>query len=242
MKLLEAPICAKAVARLRSKGWRVGCEIRADNRPIDAAAILNGKVLGLEAKISLNKKLRHQLKRLTIRADYVLGVVGSPPRKEGINWCVKHRIGLWIVTDGPIIELITYRQLTPNNNYRNDMIRRLERWDETIVGGVPNRLGIGVAQDVQRRVDGYRAANPGATWKEIYSNVPSHYDSYKNMYSSLRSNAERLAWRKRVPGSHQENLWDASASPDHTATKLKPLRINSAPTAQKKGSIVPADK
>ena len=104
------------------------------------------------------------------------------------------------MTDGPIIELIPYRQLTPNKSYRNDLIRRLKRWDETIVGGVPNRLGMGVAQDVQRRVDEYRAANPNATWKEIYSNVPSHYDSCKNMYSSLRSNAERLAWRKRVLG------------------------------------------
>jgi hypothetical protein len=200
MNLLEAPICAKAVARLRSKGWRVGCEIRTANRPIDAAAILDGKVLALEAKISLNKKLRHQLKRLTIRADYVLAVVGSQPRQEGIDWCVKRKIGLWIVTEGPIIELIPYRQLMPKNKYRDDIIKRLERWDETIVGGVPNRLGIGVAQDVQRRVDEYRAANPGATWKEIYSNVPSHYDSYKNMYSSLRSNAERLGWRKRVLG------------------------------------------
>jgi hypothetical protein len=206
MNLLEAPICAKAVARLRSKGWRVGCEIRTDNRPIDAAAVLNGKVLALEAKISLNEKLRHQLRRLTVRADYVLGVVGSQPRREGINWCVKNQIGLWIVTDGPIIELVPYRQLTPNNRYRNDIIKRLERWDETIVGGVPNRLGIGVAQDVQRRVDAYRAANPGATWKEIYSSVPSHYDSSKNMYSSLRSNAERLAWRKRVMGRAQENV------------------------------------
>lgn len=95
-----------------------------------------------------------------MRADYVLGVVGSPPRKEGINWFVKHKIELWIVTEGPIIELIPYRQLTPNKNYRNDMIRLLEGWDETIAGGVPNRLGIGVAQDVQRRVDEYRAANP----------------------------------------------------------------------------------
>jgi hypothetical protein len=79
MNLLEAPICAKAVARLRSKGWRVGCEIRPDNRPVDAAAILHGKVLGLEAKVSLNEKLRHQIKRLAIRADYVLAVVGSSP-------------------------------------------------------------------------------------------------------------------------------------------------------------------
>ena len=221
MNLLEAPICAKAVARLRSKGWRVGCEIRTDNRPIDAAAILNGKVLALEAKISLNEKLRHQLKRLTIRADYVLGVVGSPPRKEGINWCIKHKIGLWIVTDGPIIELIPCHQLTANNDYRNDIIRRLDRWDETIVGGVPNRLGIGVAQDVQRRVDEYRAANPDATWKEIYSNVPSHYDSYKNMYSSLRSNAERLACRKRILGRAKKISGTLQHRPTMPQTKPK---------------------
>ena len=179
---MEAPICAAAVARLRSKGWRVGCEVRIGYRPVDAAAILHDRVLALEAKISLNEKLRHQLKRLTRRADYVLGVIGSNPRAEGINWCVKHKIGLWIVTAGPLIELLPFRQLTPNNRYRNDVIKRLERWDETIVGGVPNRLGIGVAQDVQ-----------------IYDNVPSHYDSFKNMYSSLRSNAERLAARKRDP-------------------------------------------
>jgi hypothetical protein len=225
MNLLEAPICAKAVARLRSKGWRVGCEIRTDNRPIDAAAILNGKVLALEAKVSLNEKLRYQLKRLTIRADYVLGVVGSPPRTEGINWCVKHDIGLWIVTDGPIIELVPYRQLTPNNKYRIDIIRRLERWDETIVGGVPNRLGIGVAQDVQRRVDEYRAANPNATWKEIYSSVPSHYDSYKNMYSSLRSNAERLAWRKRILARAKKISGAVQHRPDHAATNPKPAAL-----------------
>jgi hypothetical protein len=237
MNLLEAPICAKAVARLRSKGWRVACEIRIDNRAVDAAAILNGKVLALEAKISLNKKLRHQLKRLTIRADYVLAVVGSPPRENGINWCVNHKIGLWIVTDGPIIELVPYRQLTPNNNYRIDIIKRLERWDEAIVGGVPNRLGIGVAQDVQRRVDEYRAAHPGATWKEIYSNVPSHYDSYKNMYSSLRSNAERLAWRKRVlarANKTSETLQHRPIAPQQSRNRL---RIDSEPAAQKNDSI-----
>ena len=196
MNLLEASICAAAVARLRSKGWRVGCEVRIDYRPVDAAAILDKKVLALEAKISLNEKLRHQLQRLTRRADYVLAVIGSNPRAEGINWCVKNKMGLWMITQGLVIEFLPYHQLTPKTHYRNDIIKRLERWDETIVGGVPNMLGVGVAQDVQRRVDQYRAAHPNATWKEIYENVPSHYDNFKNMYSSLRSNAERLASRR----------------------------------------------
>ena len=87
MNLLEASICAAAVARLRSKGWRVGCEVRIDYRPVDAAAILDKKVLALEAKTSLNEKLRHQLQRLTRRADYVLAVIGSEPRAEGIKLC-----------------------------------------------------------------------------------------------------------------------------------------------------------
>src|SRR5678815_2679217 len=57
--------------------------------------------------------------------------------------------------------------------------------------------GVGIAQDVQRRVDEYRMTHPTATWKEIFANVPCHYNNYKNLYASLRSNAERLAMRAR---------------------------------------------
>src|SRR4051794_8619569 len=143
MNFLEAPICAAAVARLRSKGWRVGCEIRIGHWPVDAVAILDKKALALEAKTSLSEKLRQQLKRLTRRADYVLAVIGSRPRAEGINWCIQNKVGLWIVTGGPLIELLPYRQLAPKNHYRSEIIKRLERWDETIIGGVPNLLGVG---------------------------------------------------------------------------------------------------
>jgi hypothetical protein len=93
MNLLEAPICAKVVARLRPKGWRVGCEIRTDNRPVDAAAILNGKVLALEAKISLKEKLRHQSKELTIRADYVVGVLARHHERKEYTGVLSIRSG-----------------------------------------------------------------------------------------------------------------------------------------------------
>jgi hypothetical protein len=103
-------------------------------------------------------------------------------------------------------------------------------------------LGIGVAQDVQRRVDEYRAANPNASWKEIYSSVPSHYDSYKNMYSSLRSNAERLAWRKRVLGRAKKISGTVQQGATMPQLSRNQLQINSEPTAQINGSILAGDK
>jgi hypothetical protein len=95
---------------------------------------------------------------------------------------------------------------------------------------------------VQRRVNEYRAANPNATWKEIYSNVPSDYDSYKNMYASLRSNAERLAWRKRVLARAKKTPGTLHHRPTMPQQSRNRLQINSEPTAQNKGSILPADK
>jgi len=95
---------------------------------------------------------------------------------------------------------------------------------------------------VQRRVDEYRAANPNATWKEIYSKVPSHYDSYKNMYSSLRSNAERLAWRKRVLARAKKISGTVQHRPIIPQQSRNRLQINSEPTAHKNGSILAGDK
>jgi hypothetical protein len=106
-------------------------------------------------------------------------------------------VGLWLVNDGEVTELVAYFQQKPNTSHRNNLLERIKRWDQSVSGGLPNLRGVGIAQDVQRRVDEYRMTHPTATWKEIFANVPCHYNSYKNLYSSLRSNAERLAMRAR---------------------------------------------
>lgn len=82
--------------------------------------------------------------------------------------------------------------------YRRELIERVERYSDQTAGGMPNLAGVGCAQDVQRAVDEFKTANPGATWRQIFAAVPSHYESAKNMYSALRSNAVRLAIRKRI--------------------------------------------
>jgi hypothetical protein len=198
MNFREAPLCATAVAKLRSDGWNLACEVLLHARSIDAAGLRDGRVIAVEAKVWLNQKLRRQLYLRRRVADFVLGVVGIRPRDHAISWCIKHKVGIWLVNNEEVIELAPYRQQKPNQIYRRHLINRIERWDQSICGGLPNLRGVGIAQEVQRRVDEYRAMYPTATWKEIFANVPCHYSNHKNLYSALRSNAERLAIRARL--------------------------------------------
>jgi hypothetical protein len=197
MNFREAPICATAVAKLRADGWSLACEVLLNARAIDAAGLRNGKVIALEAKVWFNQKLRRQLYLRRRLADFVLAVVGTRPRAESISWCIKQRVGLWLVNHGEVTELVAYHQQKPNKLHRQNLLDRIKRWDQSVSGGLPNLRGVGIAQDVQRRVDEYRMTHPTATWKEIFANVPCHYNNYKNLYSSLRSNAERLTMRAR---------------------------------------------
>jgi hypothetical protein len=211
MNFREFPICATAVAKLRADGWSLACEVLLNARAIDAAGLRDGKVIALEAKVLFNQKLRRQLYLSRRVADFVLAVVGTTPRGDGISWCIKQRVGLWIVNDGELTELVAYHQQKPNKLHRQNLIDRIQRWDQAVSGGLPNLRGVGIAQDVQRRVDEYRMTHPTATWKEIFANVPCHYSNYKNLYSSLRSNAERLAMRARQRQkdihAQAETLW-----------------------------------
>lgn len=198
--LREAPICAAVVAKLRREGWKVACEIEVfDFRDkADAVAIREEQLMIVECKTGLNQGLRRQAYRRQLAADFVLAVVGTMPRADGIEWCKREGVGLWVVSSDNVAEILEYQPQNANKHYREIMIERMQQADESVVGGVPHLLGVGAAQDVQRRVDEYRVANPKATWKEIHANVPSHYATSGNMYSALRSNAERLAYRKRV--------------------------------------------
>ncbi len=206
MNLREAPICAIAVAKLRAEGWSLACEVLLNARAIDAAGLRDGKVIALEAKVWFNQKLRRQLYLRKRVADFVVAVVGKRPRADGISWCLKQRVGLWLVNDGEVNELVAYHQQKPNKFHRQNLMERIKRWDQSVSGGLPNLKGVGIAQAVQRRVDEYRMTHPTATWKEIFANVPCHYNNYKNLYSSLRSNAERLAMRarQRLNNNHAE--------------------------------------
>lgn len=239
--LPEAAICAAAVAKLRAEGWRVACEVSHFYRPIDAVGVKDGKVLVLEAKTGLTKKLKYQLRFGIYGADYALAVVRSKPRQEGLEWCRQARVGLWVVRDGVIEELVAPVAHAEVDAYnRERLINAAMETDEQVAGGLPCLAGVGEAQDVQRRVDEYRAAHPDATWKEIHANVPSHYRTAGNMYSALRSNRERLAFRARMKAARVAKQISQTDIPRSPATPPATVSGSSRPSATPPLATTPA--
>lgn len=196
--MIEADICKMAVEKLRSEGWAVKCEVAMHGQPMDAVAMRGEDVLILEAKLSFSKRLKHQVYHSIAYSDFGLAVVSTKPAAKTLEWCEKNRIGVWRV-NGAIAELLPIQRLNLYAPWmKAKLVESFRLAADGIDGGHPCRAGIGPAIDVQRRVDEYRALHPKATWREIHANVPSHYNTASNMYSSLRSNAERIAYRNRM--------------------------------------------
>lgn len=200
VKVTEAAICKAAVSVLKDNGWYMVCEVYGHGHNVDAAGLRGSEIIAVEAKLSFNQSLKLQLQENRRLADYVLAVVHKRVSKENRAWCMERGIGIWLVD--PNVAVINELEFAQQEETFPSMIRtfveRINRWDATIEGGKPNLLGVGVAQDVQKRVDEYKLLNPKATWKEIFKNVPSHYANHKNMYSALKLNQERLAHRARL--------------------------------------------
>jgi hypothetical protein len=155
----------------------------------------DGDLMLIEAKTSFTIGLRRQLNGLPFYAHFALGVVGSKPRGDGAEWCAKWGIGLWMIRGMEITELVPMvRQAAPNLS----LVDRILHMPDGIGGGRPNLKGIGPAQETQAEIDKYRAAHPGATWKELYEKIPNHYVSAASMASAMRNNAERLEYRERM--------------------------------------------
>lgn len=211
--LREAPVCNGAVEKLRSEGYKVACEIPVGfgGRNCDAAATKDGKTLILEAKVSFTHGLRCQLNSAESSADFIVGAVAKMPSAKSLEWARMRGYGVWIWSGTEIVEVIAPQQ---SNHifapYREKLIRRIDVFSDGVTGGKPNMKGVGPAQECQRAVDEYRSRFPAATWAQIYANVPSHYDNAKNMYSALRSNAERIAIRARLKARKAEIAKEAN--------------------------------
>jgi hypothetical protein len=180
------------------------CEVPWHSRSIDAGGTKDGDLILIEAKTSFTIGLRQQLNGLPFYAHFALGVVGSKPRGDATEWCGKWGIGLWMVRGIEITELAPMRrQSAPTLS----LMDRIQRMPEGVGGGRPNLKGIGPAQETQAEIDKYRATHPGATWKELFENIPNHYVSAKSMASAMKNNQERLSIRKytsvKVIGSYK---------------------------------------
>jgi hypothetical protein len=190
----EADICKAAVDRLRLEGWKVKCEVQGH----DAVGLRGEDLLIVEAKLSFTTRLKQQIGCFIAYAHYGLAVVATQPRPETLEWARKFSVAVWVYKGGKWSDLVPFPERRATERVFGRLREKFDLWYDDLPGGVPCLKGSGVTQDLQRRVDEYRATNPTATWKKIFANVPNHYNSAANMYSALRSNAERLAMRERL--------------------------------------------
>jgi cysteine synthase len=51
--------------------------------------------------------------------------------------------------------------------------------------------GEGPAIECSRAVDQYRKAHPGASWLEIFENVPNHYSHHRSLAQAMKQVTER---------------------------------------------------
>lgn len=182
----EADLCDVVVAKLRATGWRVVCEIPFFGRRIDVVALKGKTLCCVEVKLAFTDTLFRQAKDCQITADWVVCAIAGNVTDRIRKIILNTGIGLWqIVGD----EIITHQQPNtrePAGAYKQKMTAKVMSASEETRGGLPCSKNSGYLRKIAEDVATFRAANPKATWPQIYEAIKSPYSSGANLYSALR--------------------------------------------------------
>lgn len=183
----EAAMSPWVVAWLKSLGYSAYAE-RGVWRPIDHIGIRwsDRSIICVEMKCSLSDKVIYQafLNQLITPLSYV--AVPRMPRAKSIERIKGACLGL-LVDGVVVVEPVARKDYDKfGQHYRDQIYRQCEGAVEDEVGGLPTLLGDGPAIRVAAAVRAYREANPQAKWRDIWANVPNHYQHYRSMQGAVR--------------------------------------------------------
>lgn len=159
----------------------------------DIVALKGERIVVVEMKTSFTRGLCCQMMRAHF-ADQVYAAVPSCPRIASIEKCRKMAVGLLIVNGSVRVKveppIDNPHQWKPNHDRR---VKLLRAWipDTERIGGLPNLAGDGDAQRVARAVSAYRETHPGASWRDLFRDVPNHYANHNSMRQGQKACAER---------------------------------------------------
>lgn len=198
---MESDLSQPVTALLHYWGYTVYSEVPLPSggfRAIDLVGAKPGGIIGVELKTSLTRYAATQGLDITSCTPAAYVAVPTRPRPQSVARCRHYGVGILTIVDG---EARIHTRPTGKNPAFAPWVRKLsEILDHMEPGGMagkPNELGIGPAQDVQRRVAVYRAGHPRATWEDVYTSVSNHYASAASMCSAMRMVDERRYWRER---------------------------------------------
>jgi hypothetical protein len=171
-----------------------------DGFPVDLIGRCDDELLTVELKRSLTERVIQQAAMCDLITDRRYAAVGTKPKAAGVERCRKLGIGLLSVVGGVVAVLVEPREIHPStawirDTYRAAVLKSLDVMTPNGTGGVPCMKGIGPAQECYDRVQIYRAAHPFAAWREIFREVPNHYNDYKSMCGAMRIVGERRCFK-----------------------------------------------
>lgn len=206
----EADLVDRAVAWLEKQGWEIRCEvyILRVGRPVDICGVRGDQVLMAEAKTGFTKPLKCQLASLSGSAHVVYAVI--PDKKAVVQRGIEFMrlpymegTGLIAVREDGCDEIVVPQDRCFIRKME-DVRDRILRYPKGVRGGAPNMKGVGPQKDVERAISAYRLQHPEATWKELFANVPNHYEKWQHMYSALRISEKRRRIREEWLQAKQE--------------------------------------
>lgn len=196
----EADLAPPVMNWLHSRGLTPYGEVPTLGRAIDIIGIgENEEIEAVELKLGLTKTVINQAWRSSLWSDVAWCAVSTMPRRKLPDSVFS--IGVVRVVGGNV-EIIQEpkRRANPLMSRRREEIVRYCRGIEPFgVAGIPTMLGSGPAQQVFNAVQVYLAANPVASWKELFEKVPNHYKHWQSFRSSMNFVRDKRNRRKVQP-------------------------------------------
>lgn len=196
----EFELSAPVEKWLKFQGMKVFSEVPCCYSRIDLVgydADFEDKIVAVELKLSLTRKVVHQAYLNTVYVDFSWCAISTKPREKNLLLCKKRGLGiLQIFEDGVTVLCPALNRHPIFGSHRKRMLHYFEYASEGGTGGHPNKKGIGPAQDVKRQIDTIRLLEPKITWRELFERIPSQYSNYRSMQSSMYILEDRLARRQ----------------------------------------------
>lgn len=189
MNLKEVTLAEPTFNYFKKKGFKLYAEYSISFRPVDFIAYKKDKLIAIELKTSLNKKVIQQACSCKSSVDLVYIVVSTNPNKSSLKKCQKFGLGVISIKDEVNLLLEPSSEGYTNIKKKNQTIKHLSTMEESKDAGKPNLKGEGPAQSIENKVKKLR--KKGKSWKEIYNTIPNHYSSYKSLQSSMSLLEER---------------------------------------------------
>ncbi len=185
-------------AWLRAKGLRVYSEVPCYGRSVDLVGIDGAGVMtAVELKGSLTHRVVRQAYETGIFARWCYCAVGRTPKS--LARVAELGLGLLVVRNGAVHELAraTHSDATWAAAVKSAALS-CQGPESDAPGGIPSLPGEGPAQECLRKVREYLQANPRATWREIWRDVPNHYGNSRSMQCAMGRVNDRVETAARA--------------------------------------------